>query len=119
MKIKCFDIKELREWEKEVGLEVIVNEVSQANRNNPQAPVEYNFNANIPDTIIKLGTGSDIRAEGDTADEAIEAFCNNISGKIIIYKAQDENERREIAVPKLYFDPDFIEDTGGNDGNNK
>ena len=98
MRIERIKEQNILDFEKEHGLDLVITERSKEYMN----PV-YKFYARFENTETK-GDGILIGeyGNGNTPEEAINDYCNLISGKRIVFKAYTE-ERKEISVHKLFY----------------
>jgi len=94
MILNLISTKEILDFEKEIGFQLVVNE--REYRQNYRLPKYYvSFESSwvsVP-PYLEGRTG-----DGNTIDEALKDYCNKISNvKLVI----DKNTRVEIKVPKL------------------
>lgn len=88
--------KEIMDFEKEIGIELVVTE-----RKDTHLPRFYaRFDAcEVKNGIILTGS----YGFGNTVDEAIENYCKGISGELLVYQAASPTQRREFKVPNLVY----------------
>lgn len=47
-------------------------------------------------SVLLSGSG-----KGNTIEEAVKDYCNNLSRKLVVYKATDKEKRKEFRMPLL------------------
>jgi hypothetical protein len=106
MKFNLLRDKEITDFEKEIGIELVVTEI---NTDNPSHNPPYNkYNVRFEDCDCMIGyTIYSLMGLGDTIDEAIADYCDKISGNKLISTIQYDGHgtykkyERGIIVPKL------------------
>jgi len=93
MKLNLISTKEILDYEKEIGIELVVNE-----RELPLGRLKKYYvlfeNSSVKDGNAWIG----VYGEADNIDMALSDYCIRISGQTLIFNTI---ERREIKVPKL------------------
>jgi hypothetical protein len=96
MKINLIDYKELLDFEKEIGYELIVNELPR--NKDIDSP---KFSARFNDLITKEGKFSKRETGyGNTVDEALDDYALKISGKTLMTHWGIDSSV-ELAIPYL------------------
>ena len=94
MKLKLLNSKEITEFEKEIGYELVVHErPSYLNLDRFYVSFEHG-------EVMENGCLIGASGNGNTIDEAIIDYCNQISNRKMAFNAYQEN-RKEIRCPKL------------------
>lgn len=94
MKLKLLNSKEILEFEKEIGYELVVQErPSYLNLDRFYVSFEHG-------EVMENGCLIGASGNGNTIDEAIIDYCNQISNRKMAFNAYQEN-RKEIRCPKL------------------
>lgn len=94
MKINRINTKEILDFEKELNVELEVNE-------RPPSSGLYRYYVSFNNTEVSEGSmliGS--FGNGSTIDEALQDYCKEIETKTIVLFARSD-KRREILCPKL------------------
>lgn len=90
--------KEILDYEKEIGIELVVSERDQVDIDF----TGYRYYCDFPPMeitdgrFLKTSTGN-----GQTVDEAISSYCKAISFKNVVINAYSSTHRREFFVPNL------------------
>lgn len=94
MKINLISTKEILDFENELGHELVVN-VRPAHYKAPKYYVTFD-GGEVKDGDVLVG----VTGNGSSIDEAITDYCNQVSGRIMVFWAFSES-RTEIELPKL------------------
>ena len=106
MKFNLLGAKEITDFEKEIGIELVVTEINTDNLRHKPPYNKYNVRFEDCDCTIG-GTIYAAIGLGDTMDEAITDYCNTISDNTLISTIKYNGHgtykeyRRGIIVPKL------------------
>ncbi len=88
---------EILDYEKEIGVELVVNERNSYAINNGLKRYYVSFKNS---EILGFGTLTSLSGNANTIDDALEYYCNEISNKTLVLNAYTEN-RKEIQIPTL------------------
>jgi len=94
MKFNLIGTKEILDFEKELNLELVVNERPKS-YNLPIYWVSFEYAE-----LMEHGTLCSAFGNGNTIDEAIQDYCKEIETKRMALHAYSD-ERREVVCPKL------------------
>jgi hypothetical protein len=98
MKVNSIQVKEILDFEKEIGRELIVNErfISAKSRiGMNRFYVEFEKSSILGDGVLIGSAGN-----GNTIDEALVNYCSIISGETLVFDEMTP-DRIYIKVPKL------------------
>src|SRR5680860_228298 len=94
MKFNLIEAKEILDFEKELGVELTVNERPEAD-NLPKYHVSFDHVE-----VMEGGCLCSPRGDGETIDDALRDYCNEIGNRrIALFEYTDK--RREVVCPKL------------------
>ncbi len=98
MKINLISTKEILDYEKEIGIELVVTE--RAIHAGSAAGLSRYFvcfgGGDVAENSMLVG----VTGNGDTIDKAITDYCHQISNKKMVFGA-NTTKRKEIQLPKL------------------
>jgi len=94
MKFNILSTKEILDYEKEIGVELVVNERTPQG-NLPKYYIEFE-NGEVMENKCLCG----VTGNGNTIDKALINYCEEISGTRMAFNAYSSS-RREIQLPKL------------------
>lgn len=98
MKLNLIPTKEILDFEKKIGYELVVNERTINNRSPARLSKYYvHFEKAC---VIDGGCLSGIYGDGNSIDEAIKNYCYEVSNSRVVFDAYT-NERKEVKFPKL------------------
>jgi len=98
MKLNLISTKEILDFEKEIGYELVVNERAM-HAGSPARISRYYVQFEKAEVMIG-GCLASKYGNGDTIDEAIKDYCREVSNCRVAFSAYT-NERKEIQFPKL------------------
>ena len=94
MRIEKLETKEILDFEKEIGVELVVRERTYTTLLKFYVSFEH---SDIKAGIMLVG----VYGEGDTITSALIDYCRRISNKTLVLYATKPMYRREIEVPLL------------------
>ena len=94
MKINLITEKEITDFEREIGHEIVVNERPHS-YNLPRYYAKFE-NCEVKEDCCLIGT----YGNGSTIDEALSNYCNEVSNKRMVFNSHT-SKRQEIVFPKL------------------
>jgi len=94
MKFNLISTKEILDFEKEIGIEIVVNERKEYSKG-CKYYVKFEHSE-----IMEGGSLIGSYGNGDTIDEALENYCKEIQNKRMAFNAYTPN-RREVVCPKF------------------
>jgi hypothetical protein len=98
MKLNLISTKEILDFEKEIGFELIVNE-REINSSSPARLSKYYVNFEHAE-VMEGGCLVGKHGNGNTIDEAIRDYCREVSNCKVAFGAYT-SEGKEIQFPKL------------------
>ena len=98
MKLNLITTKEILDFEKEIGYELVVNERA-IHAGSPARLSKYYVQFEKAE-VMEGGCLIEKHGDGNTIDEAIKDYCREVSNCRIAFGAYT-NERKEIQFPKL------------------
>lgn len=94
MKINTIETKEILEFEKEIGHELVAN-TRPIHSEFKTFYVNFKSCEQIDKTILRSIVG-----DGNTIDSALKDYCKQVSCRMMVFNAFGSN-RREVLFPKL------------------
>lgn len=98
MKLNLISVKEILDFEKEIGYELVVNE-RPIHAGSPARLSRYYVQFEKAE-VMEGGCLAGKYGNGNTIDEAIKDYCREVSNCRVAFGAYT-NERKEIQFPKL------------------
>ena len=98
MKLNLIETKEILDFEKEIGFELVVNERAINLKEKSNIPRYFAQFERCEVMVRDLLSGA--YGNGDTIDEAISNYCIEVSNCKVAFNAYG-NDRKEIQFPKL------------------
>ena len=98
MKLNLIITKEILDFEKEIGYELVVNE-RDINAGSPARLHKYYVQFEHGE-VMEGGCLVGKHGNGNTIDEAIKDYCRQVSNCLVAFGAYT-SERKEIKFPKL------------------